>query len=82
MSNYDATTDTYESENASIEIADAVWIGTKVIILKNVKIGYGSIIAAGAVVTQDVPPMSIAAGNPAKVVKVITNIEHDKRVSL
>ena len=73
MVHCDVPTDTYQSENAPIEIADAVWIGTKAIVLKNVKIGYGSVIATGAVVTKDVPPMSVAAGNPAKVVKAITD---------
>jgi acetyltransferase-like isoleucine patch superfamily enzyme len=63
--------DTYMSDNGPIEIADSVWIGTRAIILKNVSIGPGSIIAAGAVVTKSVPPMSIAAGNPAKIVKTI-----------
>lgn len=69
----DKPTDTYKSENGSIEIGDNVWIGTRAIILKNVTIGDGSIIAAGAVVTKNVPPMSIAAGNPARVVKAITD---------
>jgi acetyltransferase-like isoleucine patch superfamily enzyme len=63
--------DTYLSENGPIEIADNVWIGTRAIILKNVTIGYGSIIGAGAVVTRTIPPMCIAAGNPATVVKTI-----------
>lgn len=65
--------DTYESDNGTIELEDCVWVGTRVIILKNVKVGYGSIIAAGSVVTKSIPPMSIAAGNPARVVKTITD---------
>jgi acetyltransferase-like isoleucine patch superfamily enzyme len=63
--------DTYFSENGPIEIADNVWIGTRATILKNVTIGYGSIIGAGSVVTKSIPPMCIAAGNPAKVIKTI-----------
>ena len=50
-------------------VEDDVWIGTKSIILKGVRIGARSIIGAGAVVVQDVPPGSVAAGNPAKVIK-------------
>ena len=53
-------------------IEDNVWIGDKVSILPNVKIGKSSIIAANSVVTKDVPPFSIAAGIPAKIVKTIT----------
>ena len=67
----DRPTDTYESENGPIEIGDDVWIGTRVIVLKNVIIGNGSIIAAGSVVTKSVPPLSIVGGNPAKVIKQI-----------
>ena len=52
-----------------IEIGDHVWIGLRAIILKGVKIGNGSVIAAGAVVTRDVPPYSLVAGVPARVIK-------------
>lgn len=52
-------------------IEDNVWIGDKVSIMPNVKIGQSSIIAANAVVTKDIPPFSIAAGIPAKVIKQI-----------
>lgn len=54
-----------------IVIEDKVWIGERALILKGVKIGYGSLVAAGSVVTHDVPPYSIVAGNPAKVVKTL-----------
>ena len=50
-------------------ICDDVWIGANVTILKGVNIGCGSIIAAGAVVTKNVPPYSIAGGVPARVIK-------------
>ena len=52
-----------------IVIENHVWIGTKATILKGVNIGEGSIIAAGSVVTKDVPPHTLVAGNPAKVIK-------------
>jgi len=54
---------------APVIIEDDVWIGIRAIILSGVKIGRSSIIGAGAVVTKDVPPFSIVAGNPAKVIK-------------
>lgn len=50
-------------------IGDDVWIGTGAIILKGVTIGDRSIVAAGAVVSKDVPPDVIVGGNPARVVK-------------
>jgi maltose O-acetyltransferase len=56
-----------------VVIEDDVWIGGKSLILPGVKIGRGSIIAAAAVVTRDVPPYAIVGGNPAKVIKYRTN---------
>lgn len=52
-----------------IVIDDDVWIGYGAIILSGVHIGQGAIVAAGAVVTKDVEPYSIVAGNPAKIKK-------------
>ena len=52
-----------------IRIGDCVWLGNRVTIVGNVTIGEGAIIAAGAVVTKDVPPLAIVGGNPAKVLK-------------
>jgi acetyltransferase-like isoleucine patch superfamily enzyme len=57
-----------------IVIEDKVWIALNTLILKGVTIGYGSIVAAGSVVTKDVPPYSMVAGNPAKVVKNLKGI--------
>lgn len=50
-------------------IEDEVWIGTNAIILSGITIGKGAIVAAGAVVTKDVPPYAVVGGNPAKVIK-------------
>jgi acetyltransferase-like isoleucine patch superfamily enzyme len=50
-------------------IEDDVWLGTRSIILSGIRIGKGSIIAAGALVNRDIPPYSIVAGIPGKVVK-------------
>jgi virginiamycin A acetyltransferase len=52
-----------------IVVHDDVWIGQRAMILSGVDVGQGSVIAAGAVVTHDVEPYSIVAGNPARVVK-------------
>jgi acetyltransferase-like isoleucine patch superfamily enzyme len=54
-----------------IVISDYAWIGANSIVLKGVTIGRGAVVAAGAVVTRDVPELCVVAGNPAKVVKQI-----------
>lgn len=59
----------YHSQNYSIVIEDDVWVGANTIILPGVKIGKGSVIGAGSVVTKDIPEFSIAVGSPAKVIK-------------
>ena len=55
--------------SAPIHIEDHVWIGINAIILKGVTIGEGSVVAAGAVVTRDVPPQTMVAGVPAQFLK-------------
>ena len=52
-------------ESAPIRIGERVWLGTRVIVLPGVTIGADSIVGAGAVVTKNLPPRSIAAGTPA-----------------
>lgn len=52
-----------------IVIEDDVWIGSRSLIMKGVRIGHGSIIAAGSVVTKSVPPYEIWGGNPARFLK-------------
>jgi acetyltransferase-like isoleucine patch superfamily enzyme len=54
-----------------ITIEPNVWVGTHVSILDGVTVGTGSIVAAGAVVTHDVPPSSIVGGVPAKVLRTL-----------
>lgn len=58
-----------QNEAKEIRIENHVWIGTRAVILKGVTIGEGAIVAAGAVVTKDVPPHTMVAGVPAKVIK-------------
>jgi len=50
-------------------IEDEVWIGTNALMLFGITVGKGAVIAAGTVVTRDVPPYAIAGGNPARVIK-------------
>lgn len=57
---------------APVQIGDHVWIGSNSMVLKGVTIGDGAVIAAGSVVTKDVPAHSLVGGVPAKVIK--TNI--------
>lgn len=55
--------------SSPIVIEDDVWLGPRVIILKGVKIGRGSVVAAGSVVVKDIPPMTVVAGIPAVPIK-------------
>ncbi len=68
---------TYEY-GKSVTIGDNVWIGGNVVIVPGVHIGSNTIIGAGSVVTKDIPDWVIAAGNPCKVVRPVT--EDDKRI--
>jgi acetyltransferase-like isoleucine patch superfamily enzyme len=52
-----------------VQIGNDVWIGYGALILSGRKIGDGAVVAAGALVSQDVPPYAIAGGNPARVIK-------------
>ncbi|CAG6396410.1 Galactoside O-acetyltransferase [Actinacidiphila cocklensis] len=56
-----------------IVIEDKVWIGSNVVVLPGVRIGYGSVIGAGSVVSRDIPPMVVAVGVPCRVVRPITD---------
>jgi acetyltransferase-like isoleucine patch superfamily enzyme len=70
--NFDDTTRPIWRQGVSeegITIEDDVWIGANAVILDGVTVGEGSVIAAGAVVSKDVPPMSVVAGVPARVVR-------------
>lgn len=58
--------------SASIVIGNHVWIGARAIILKGVTIGDGAVIAAGAVVTKDVPPRTLVGGVPARAIREVT----------
>lgn len=66
--------DNKRTKSIPIKIEDDVFIGARCLILKGVTIGKGSVIGAGSVVTHDVMPMSIYAGNPAKFIKKQNNL--------
>lgn len=57
------------SKKSKITISDDVWIGANAVILPDVAIGKGAVIAAGSIVTKDVPDYAIVAGNPARIIK-------------
>ena len=72
--NFDDTNKRIDEQGVStnaVTIEDDVWIGANVVVLPGVTIGTHCVVAAGAVVTKDVPPHSLVAGVPAKVIKQI-----------
>lgn len=60
-----------DGKTSPVIIKDNVWIATRATILKGVTIGENSVVATGAVVTRDVPPNSVVAGVPARIIKKI-----------
>ncbi|HYX37547.1 MAG TPA: acyltransferase [Oligoflexus sp.] len=58
-------------EPAPVTIEDDVWIGSRAIILAGIRIGQGSIVGAGSIVTRDVPPNTVVAGNPARILREV-----------
>jgi acetyltransferase-like isoleucine patch superfamily enzyme len=63
---HDPQSPNFEDRGADVTIGDRVWICYRAVILPGVSIGEGAVIAAGAVVTKDVEPYTIVAGNPAR----------------
>jgi len=62
--------------SAPIYIEDYAWIGFNAVLLKGVHIGEGAIVAPASVVTHDVPPFTLVAGNPAKVIRRLDGNRH------
>lgn len=58
-----------------VEIGDKAWLGARVIVLKGVKIGEGAVVGAGSLVTENVPAWTIVGGNPAKVIRPLSEEE-------
>ena len=61
--------DALQPETLPVVIGDGVWIGMNATILKGVTVGDGAVVAAGAIVNKDVPPRTLVAGSPARIVK-------------
>jgi acetyltransferase-like isoleucine patch superfamily enzyme len=65
---HDPQSESFAGRNRPVEIADYSFIGTRALILPGCNIGRGAIVAAGSVVSKNVEPFAIVAGNPAKVI--------------
>jgi acetyltransferase-like isoleucine patch superfamily enzyme len=59
----------YAGTNGDVTIGNDVWIGTNALILSGVKIGDGAVVGASTVVTKDIEPYSVVAGNPARLIR-------------
>jgi putative colanic acid biosynthesis acetyltransferase WcaF len=66
---HDIDSPTFDVVGGPVIIGDYVYIGPRAIILPNIKIGEGAVIAAGAVVTKDVPPYQLVGGVPARIIR-------------
>ena len=64
----------FNNNSYSVVIEDDVWIGARVILLSGAHIGKGSVISAGSVVSNPIPPYSIVVGNPGRVIKNRKNL--------
>ncbi len=72
---YHGVEDRSESPTAPIIVEDDVWLATRCTLLKGVRIGRGSVVAAGAVVTKDVPPYTLVGGVPARPIRSLPSPE-------
>ena len=64
-----------QGESRPVVLEDDVWIGANAIVLPGVRIGRGSVIAAGSVVSRSIPPMVVAGGNPARILRDYSSLE-------
>lgn len=71
---HDVVRHTQVPPSAPVVIEDNVWIGSKAVILPGVRIGHRAVIGAGSIVTRDVPAKCVVAGNPARVLRFLTEI--------
>ncbi|MBU0618845.1 hypothetical protein KKD62_01265 [Patescibacteria group bacterium] len=68
-SQHDVEAEDFKTVVKPVEINDYVFVGPRAIVLPGVKIGRGAVVAAGAVVTKDVEPMTVVGGVPAKPIR-------------
>ena len=73
-----ATRNTMYEYGIDVTIGDNVWVGGNVVICPGVTIGANSVIGAGSVVTKDIPEWCVAAGNPCRVIRKITEEDRNK----
>jgi acetyltransferase-like isoleucine patch superfamily enzyme len=73
-----ATRNTMYEYGIDVTIGDNVWVGGNVVICPGVTIGANSVIGAGSVVTKDIPEWCVAAGNPARVIRKITEEDRNR----
>jgi maltose O-acetyltransferase len=72
---HDVVRHTELPQSDPVIIEDHVWIGSKAVILPGVRIGSRAVIGAGSIVTKDIPPRCVAAGNPAQVLRHLTELD-------
>ena len=65
---HDVHDDLHGLKCGEVTIEDHVWIASRVTVLPGVKIGRGAVVASGAVVTRNIPPLAIVGGIPAKII--------------
>lgn len=75
-SNFSSISKSVSQKESHVIIGNDVWIGAGSIIMNGVTIGEGAIVGAGSVVTRDVPPYTVVAGNPARMIREIKPNEH------
>ena len=75
---HDVVRHTILPQSEPVVIEDHVWIGSKAVILPGVRIGSRAVIGAGSIVTRDVPSRCVAAGNPARVLRHITELDREE----
>jgi putative colanic acid biosynthesis acetyltransferase WcaF len=76
--NHDIHSPQFVGRLLPIEIEDYVWVATNAMVLGGVKLGYGCIVGAGAVVREDIPPLAVVIGNPGQIVtyRKCTEFDH------
>jgi maltose O-acetyltransferase len=80
-SDHDPDDPAFTRRDAPILVEERAWIGSRAVILRGVTIGHGAVVGAGSVVTADVAPFTIVAGNPARLIRRRGTTEFTSEVS-